>query len=73
MNRKWKGKGLISLAVIFIMLFSAVLTAAATEPDGPDVRSTVMEDTETETVSENSLGNSNDEPPADAEDRKSVV
>ena len=72
MNRKWKGKGLISLAVIFIMLFSAVLTAAATEPDGPDVRSTVMEDTETETVSENSLGNSNDEPPADAEDPGSI-
>lgn len=72
MNRKWKGKGLISLAVIFTMLFSAVLTAAATEPDGPDVRSTVMEDTETETVSENSLGNSNDEPPADTEDPGSI-
>ncbi len=46
MSRKWKWP--ISLVLIFTLLFSAVLTAAATEPDGPDVRSTVMADTESE-------------------------
>ena len=41
MNWNWKQKWPISLVVIFTMLFSAVLTAAATEPDVP---SAVMAD-----------------------------
>ena len=43
MNWNWKQKWPISLVVIFTMLFSAVLTAAATEPD---VQSVVMADAE---------------------------
>ncbi|MDE7319767.1 MAG: hypothetical protein K2N46_08550 [Lachnospiraceae bacterium] len=47
MNRK--RKWLIALATAFVMLFSAVGTAAATETTGMDVHPTITADMESET------------------------
>ena len=68
---KWKW--LITLVLIFVILFSIVRPVAATELNDPDVQPTATSETELEMKEDNSPENMNMEPSVDSENIDSML